>query len=352
MKGLKKATLLLSVFVFFSVPASTNFQLKSYEFGGGSGTSDSTNYSTEGVVNDVGGQQSSTGYSLNGGMVFVQQANVPIAPTFQNTASWYNKLQFIINVSGNPSDAKYAIAISTDNFATTNYIQSDNTVGATLGTEDFQTYTDWGGASGEYVIGLVPNTTYYIKAKATQGRYTESSWGPVAAASTSQSTLSFDIDVSASDTETPAPYSIVMGELGIGSITTASQKIWIDIDTNAAAGGYVYLYDQYAGLRSSHSNYTISSATADLSGVNEGFGLQSASTAQSAGGPLVALSPYNGVSENVGVVNPTVNEVFHTSSSPITAGRASLIVKAKVSNFTPSSTDYSDTLTFIASSIF
>ncbi len=342
----------MSVFIFFSIPASTNFQLKSYEFGGGSGTGDSTNYSTEGVVEDFGGPQASTGYSLNAGLVFVQQANVPVAPTFQNTGSWYNKLQFIINQSSNPSDATYAIAISTDNFTTTNYIQNDNTIGATLGAEDFQTYTDWGGASGEYVIGLTPNTTYYIKVKATQGKYSESPWGPVVSVATSQSSLAFDIDTSASDTETAAPYSVAMGELSIGSVTTASQKIWIDIDTNAESGGYVYLYDQYAGLRSAHSNYTITSATTDLASANEGFGLRSGSTTQSAGGPLVALSPYNGSSDNVGVVNATVNEVFYTSSSPITAGRASLIVKAKVSNATPSSSDYSDTLTFIASSTF
>lgn len=341
-----------SVFVLFNFPASSNYQLKSYEFGGGGGVSDSTNYSVEGIHGQQEGRTVGTNYGVGEGLLFTQLANVPAAPTLANSSNWYNKLLLTLQTSNNPTDAEYAIAISTDNFTTTNYVQSDNTVGATLGSEDWQTYASWGGGSGEYIIGLSPNTTYYVKVKARQGDFTESQWGPSTSTATSQLSLTFDIDVASTDTESAAPYVLAMGQLTVGAVTTASEKIWLDLETNAANGGYVYIYDENGGLRSSAVNYTITSATADLTGAAEGFGVRSNSVAQSAGGPLVATSPYNGASDNVGVLNSTIQEVFHSSGAPITAGRASLLVKAKISAVTPASSDYADILTLITSATF
>lgn len=351
-KSLKKIPVYFSVFIFLVLPASTNYKLKSYEFGGGGGAAQSTDYSIEGQVGQTAGSQTSGSYRVDEGLIYVQNANVPAAPTFVNSSNWYNKLKFTLNTSNNPTDAKFAIAISTDNFTTTNYIQSDNTIGATLGTEDYQTYTTWGGASGAYVTGLAPSTTYYIKARATQGKYTESAWGPVATAATVGSRLSFDIDVSPSDSETSAPYAVNMGTLAAGSVNTASDKVWIDLDTNGESGGYVYVYDQYNGLRSAVTSYTITSASSDLSSVSEGFGIQSASVAQSAGGPLSAQSPYNGAGNNVGIVDTSIRTIYTSSNLPITAGRASFYIKAKPKNITPASSDYTDTLTLIATASF
>lgn len=341
------------VFIFLSVPASTNYQLKSFEFGGGS-TGNSSNYGTESTVGEIAGKQTSANYSAHSGLIFVQQANVPAAPTFVNSSNWYNKLKLTIATSNNPSDTKYAVAISTDNFSTTNYVQSDNTIGAALGLEDFQTYTSWGGASGFFVIGLARNTTYYVKVKARQGQYTESPWGPVASATTSDVSLNIDLDVSSSNSETAGPYSVSLGSLSAGNVTTATNKVWIDLDTNAEAGGFVYIYDTNAGLRSSHTNYTISSASTDLTGATEGYGIRIDSTTvtQSSGGPFTAIAPYNGSNENVGLVNSTIRELFSTGSNPIVGGRGAFFVKAKISSITPASTDYTDTLTIIASATF
>ncbi len=349
---IKKLPVYLPVFFFLLFPASTNYKLKSYEFGGGGGTANSAGYSIEGIVGQTAGSQTSGTYSVGSGLIFTQNANVPEAPAFVNSSNWYNKLKFTITVSGNPTDAKYAVAISTDNFTTTNYIQSDNTIGAALGAEDFQTYTTWGGASGAFVTGLSPSTTYYIKVKATQGKYTESGWGPSASAATVGSQLSFDIDVSSSDTETASPYEVDMGTLTTGSVNTAADKVWIDFETNGASGGYVYVYDQYNGLRSAVTNYTITSASTDLSSANEGFGIQSATTGQTAGGPLAAQSPYNGAGHNVGIVDTSIRTIYTSSNLPITAGRASFYIKAKPRNTTPASSDYTDSLTLIATAAF
>ena len=328
------------------VPASPNYKLKSFEFGGGGGTMDSAHYSAEGVIGEAGQGMSSAHYGVDSGLVYVQQANTPPAATLVNSANWYNKLHITLDTANNPSDTVYAIAISSDNWATTEYVQNDNTIGSTLGPEDYQTYTLWGGASGTDIIGLSPSTTYAVKVKARQGNYTESPWGPDATAATFNATLSFDIDIAPTDTETAPPYDLSLGTLSTGSVTTAADKIWVDFDTNADSGGYVYVYDAYAGLRSTAINYTISSTTTNLTSATEGYGLQG-STASN----LSFDAPFNNSSDNVGGIGSTAQTLLSTSS-PITSGRASVLLKAKISSQTPASNDYTDTLTLISAASF
>jgi hypothetical protein len=276
------------------------------------------------------------------------QANVPPAPTFTNPSNYYNRLKLVLDNGNNPSDSTFAIAISTDNFASdTQYVQSDNTVGSTLGSEDWQSYTAWGGATGFYIIGLNPNTTYTVKVAAEQGNFTQTGYGPTAQVATSNVTLAFDIDVSASDTETAAPYTVSLGNLTAGSVTTASNYIWIDLSTNAENGGVVYLYDVNTGLKSSVLNYTISSSSTNLTAATEGYGVRVNSVTN-----LTAQSPYDGSSNNVGLVDTTIREVLNSGSSPVSSGRGSLEIKAKASTTTPASNDYTDTLTMIASGSF
>ena len=348
---LKKSSVVLSTFVFFVLPASTNYGLKGYEFGSGGGVGSSTNYSAEGVSGQIAGKQSSTNYGANSGLIFVQQANTPAAPTFQNNGNWYNKLFFVINTSGNPSDATYAIAVSSDNWVTTNWVQPDNTLSTSYGPSNFQTYAAWGGGSGGYIIGLVPNTTYKMKVKARQGKYTEGPLGVEASAATSAVVLTVDIDIASTDQETAAPYLVSMGNLTPSSVTTAANLIWIDLDTNATNGGQVFIKDQNAGLTSSVTSHTISSATGDLSILTTGFGIRGNSVNQTSGGPLSFVSPYNGATENVGVVDSTVRPVL-SSNNPIVGGRAAIYVKAKASSTTPAANDYTDLFTIIAAGSF
>ena len=307
----------------------------------------STNFKAEGTTGEIGGALSSTNFRANSGLIIVQQANTPGVPTLTNGASWYNKLNLIIDTANNPSDTLYAIAITDDNWVTTEYVQNDGTVGSTLGIEDYQTYTAWGSGTGEYVIGLTAGTTYKVKVKANQGDFTEGPYGPEDSAATEALSLSFDIDVASTDTETAAPYTVSMGQLTIGGITTATNKVWVDIDTNAESGGFVYVYDQYAGLRSSNANHTIDSASTNLSSATEGFGVRSDSVSG-----LTAVSPYAGSGENVGILDSTVRELYHSSYAPVSNGRASLVIKTKTSNVTPSANDYTDTLTFISAATF
>ncbi len=347
-----KRTSSLFSFSFFVLvlPFSTNYEMRDFGFGaGGSGVSDSSNYSAIGILGETSGQESEgTDYNLGPGLIFTQQANVPGAPTFNNTGSWYNKLFFDIDTGNNPSDAQFAIAISTDDFTTTNYIQADNTIGATA---VYQTEATWG-ASGAFVIGLTSSTTYKIKVKAIHTKYTETGFSAESSATTSGATLTYDIDVSSSDSETGAPYALSLGTISTSGVTTASDKIWIDLSTNAEAGGFVYVYNSGTGLTSSNVGYTITSSSTNLSSASEGFGIRVDTTTESAGGPLIAESPYDSSGDTVGVVDTTTRTVFSSSAAPITSGRGSILVKARASNITPAAGDYTGILTMIASATF
>ncbi len=340
--------------MLLTLPASTNYKLDGFGFGaGGETTGASGNYKGEYVLGETS-STALTGTNFNAwpGLLYTQFANTPTAPTVTNASNYYNKLNVVVNTASNPSNTTYAIAISDDNFSTTQYVQSDNTVGATLGIEDWQAYADWGGASGEFVIGLDPGTTYYFKVKAERGDYTEGPWGPTASVATANSTLSFDIDVSSSDSESAAPYSLSLGTLTPGSVTTASERIWVDLSTNATGGGQVFILGDSAGLYSTAVSHTISSVTGDLSALSEGFGIRSGSVAETSGGPFAPVSPFNGTSDTVGQISTVFQELFNSSSSPITGGRGSALIKAKIKNITPAANDYAETLTLVAVGTF
>jgi hypothetical protein len=336
-------------FLMFVFPSSTNYQLKDFGFGsGGAGNATSANYALDAISGEQSaGKLTGASYDLGPGLIFTNQANVPPAPTFTNPSNYYNKLKIVIGIGGNPSDTKFAIAISTDNFVSdTRYVQSDDTVGATLGLEDYQTYANWGSASGTLIIGLVANTTYKVKVKAWQGKFTETGYGPIATAATVNPQMTFDIDVSEIDEENSVS-TINLTSLFAGTVVDSTEKIWVNFETNGESGGRVYVYGSNVGLQSSHASYLISAVTDNLTTLSEGFGAQS-STATNG---LSEVALYDKTGNEVGIMDTSIREMF-TASAPTTNGRGSFLLKAKSSSVTPAASDYTETLTVIASASF
>lgn len=339
------------LFFLLALPASTTYELKDFGFGSGGGNSTSATYGMTAITGEQSaGKLSGTNYDLGSGMIFTNQANVPSAPTFTNPSNYYNKLLVTLAAGQNPSDATYAIAISSDNFVTTQYIQSDNTVGSTLGIEDYQTYATWGGASGFLVIGLAPNTTYKVKIKAMQGSKTETDYGPVATAATVGARLSFDIDVAPTNVDNTVA-TTNFGSLSPGTVTSTPDNIWVDFDTNAENGGRVYIKSQNSGLASTRAGYTINSLNGNLASLQEGFGIQGVSATQASGGPFSLIPAYSLSGDIVAASDSTVREIF-TASSPVISGRGAFLLKAKASAVTPAASDYQDVLTVISSASF
>jgi len=218
---------------YASTPSSTNYQLPEYTFGsGGTNNSTSTNFRLKGVAGEVEfGRPSSTNYKLGSGLTYLNKSNVPPAPALSNPSANYDRLKLVINTNNHPTDTEFAVAISTDNFASDiQYVKSDNTIGSSLTTTDFRTYTSWGSASGVYITGLQRNTTYYVKAKARQGSFTESEWGPASTGvPTSDAALTFSIDSS----------NITFNNLNSGNAYTDTSKSTTVTTSTNAYNGYV-----------------------------------------------------------------------------------------------------------------
>lgn len=313
--------LLLPLQHVYAGPASTNFELTQYDFGsGGTKNSASDNYS---VFGHAGGlefaNQSSTNYSVNEGLIETLQANVPPAPLFTNPATNYDRLKFIINNGGGPADALFSIAISSDDFFTTYYIQNDNTIGLTLGSEDWQTYSNWGGATGEFVRSLSQNTSYKIKVRAKWGDFTESQFGPSASAVTSMPSLTFGI----------SSENLTFNNLNSGnSFTDTTKSTTLTTSTNA--------YNGYTIFGRETTALTFESATiADYLGTNGsptswtgiGFGYTTNDSSLAGGtvdrftngGPKYAgfttSIPGDPVADHTAVIeeNPVINEQFDVS---------------------------------------
>jgi hypothetical protein len=329
--------------VLASMPASSTYKLNNYSFGtGGASNSTSTTYGLNATTGEQGGLNvTSSNYQAGTGEKYTQQAHVPPAPLLENTADWYNKLRFVVDPGPNPSDTTFAIAISSDGFVTTNYIQNDNTVGSSLGIEDYQTYAAWGGSGGGFVIGLTAETTYTIKIKAMHGRFTETGYGPTASAATSPPQLSFGI----------TPDTIDFGDLLATAVTDAPQSISVTFATNGEHGGSVYINGLNTGLRSNLASYTITSATGDLTALPEGFGARVTSASQASGGPLASVSPYDGSGDNIGLTDAVIRRIL-SSSNPVIGGSGSVLLKAKAADQTPAALDYTETITLVASASF
>lgn len=341
-----------SAFAQSTPPTSTNYKILNYGFGGGgTASSSSTGYSLFGTLGQVDqGSPASETYFLGAGLEYTMTASMPAAPTFTNPSNWYNKLQIVINRGGtDPSDYQYAIRIASGS-GQFQYVQNDNTVSSAFPQSTWQTYTEWGETNGTTLVGLYPGTTYTVQVAARQSQFfTQSDWGPTAIASTNNSTLSFHIDVAPTDTSSSPPYIVRIGQLTPGSVTTATDKVWVSLSTNSNNGGMIYVLGTNSGLQSPTASHTIDTVPAknDLSGVTEGYGAQK-NTVSASEGSMEALSPYDGTGTTVGIIDTAKRTMFDSIGAPVTDGRVSFNLMAKAGSTTPAAADYADTITILA----
>lgn len=347
-----KSWLLAGVALFAALPATSNYQLNSFGFGsGGTANSQTATYSLEGISGELNGAPTSTvNATIKSGFVQTEQVPVPQITTLDNNGGlYYNKLHFVIDTQGNPSDATYLISVSTDNFVSNvTYVQPDGTLSSTLSVADYQTYATWGGASGSLIIGLNPSTTYYVRARAAQSNFTESIDGPAVSQATAAPTISFSLVTSAGPTP---PYTVNLGTLTSGSISSGNNTINTTLSTNGASGGDVYISSKNGGLLSASTSYLISAVSNDLSVASEGFGAQNSSVTQTSGGPYTVQTPYNGSGNNVGIISTLIRSLY-SSTGPVTAGSGVLTLKAKPSSSAIAATDYQEVITFTAAANF
>lgn len=317
--------------IAYAGPTSTNYELKSYSFGSGGESMNSTNYKAHGVLGEnAAGRGSSASFKASSGLTFMLNANVPPAPTLSNPGTNYDRLKVVLDQGGNASDVTYAIAMSTDNFVSDiRYIKSDNTIGTSLSPTDFQTYTAWGGASGFYVTGLAQATTYSVKAKARQGTtsFTETEWGPTSSGvATSDPSLTFSVSAS----------SLTFDSLNAGNSYTDNSKTTVLTVSTNAYNGYVVNARETGSLTHTVDGSTIisdygsaNSSPSTWSGTGFGYtttdnDLSGGTAARFAAGTKYAgfttSSPGDPVADHAGpVISAISNEQFTISYRVTTA---------------------------------
>lgn len=187
----------------------------------------------------------------------------------------------------------------------------------------------------------------------------------VTVTATVNQSITFDLDTATTDTESATPYTVALGTITttdtrVSGTTDSVNYIWMDLGTNASGGATVTVKNANGsnGLVSTSTPADdIGSADGTIAGGTENYGLCVVSVTQSTG-TLSKASPYNsgtcaGNSETNDIQGlTTTGENIVTSTAPLGAGRAQIAVNAAISSSTPAHTDYSDTLTFVATATF
>lgn len=275
------AYLFISIPVFASLPASSNYKLDGYSFGGG-GTSNNTTSSSYGLNATVGevefGRPGSSNFKAGGGLTYLLNANVPAAPTISTPGNNYDRIQFTINTSSNPTDTTYALEVSTSSTFTSgnSYVNSDGTLGTTLVVSDFQTTANWSTNANNFITGLTPGTTYYVRVKARQGKYSETDWGPSASTATNIPTLTFSLDSN----------SITFSNLNAGNSYTDSSKTNVLTTSTNAYNGYTIYGKVTQALTTSDGNTIANYASPNSSPTTwsgTGFGYNTSDTTLTGG---------------------------------------------------------------------
>jgi hypothetical protein len=338
--GVFSSILTAGLLLFASFSSSSTYSLKTYGLGaGGTNSAASTTYNAQASAGDVGtGNSSSTTYATHNGPINTEQLNLPPAPTLNTGGgTYYNQMGVTVLTGGNPTDSTYAIAFSPSPYSTTYYVQSNDTLGS---SEYYQSYSAWGSGSGTTVIALTPATTYEVSVAAMQGKFTNTNFGSYSTGSTTTPSITFSV----------SPNTMALGSLTSGTVITSS-NITFGLTTNADSGGKVYVQGQYAGLHSALRSYTINAVTGNLSSLGEGFGVQGTVASQTSGGPFTIAAAFNLSANNVAAATTTLQPIF-TTSYAVVNGSGTAVLKAKSATSDPPSTDYSETLTFIAAASF
>lgn len=350
-KNLKKVIIILltlsvfgnfAPFVYGALPSSSSYKLYGYSFGGGGiNGGSSSNFKLNGTVGELEfGKPSSTNYKAGSGLTYLLNSNVPTSPTLTTPGSNYDRIQFVINTSSNPTDTTYALQISTtSNFSSgNNYIKSDGTLGTSLATTDFKTYTNWGGASGSFVTGLANNTTYYIRVKARQGNFSETEWGPSSSRTTNDPSLTFSLDSS----------TLTFSNLNAGNSYTDSSKTNVLTTSTNAYNGYV-VYGKVTQALTSTAGSTIANYASPNSSPTTwsgtGFGYNTNDTSLTGGtANRFSGSKYAGFGTSTNG-DPVADNPGPVSTSPISGEQFTISYRVTGNATTPAGT-YSNVILY------
>lgn len=330
-------------FTYATDLTSTNFIIRDPIVGTGGSYGTSTNFKLYGSGNTLlSGTGSSTNFIGRYGFLYFPFANIGTLTAVQN---------------GIDADLSWPASTSGLGWTVGDYETGIATV-----------------SGGPYTYTNVGTSTTHTYPSLTPGEYcfvvrTLDSLGNVIGVSnedcvTITPVLVFDIDTSVADSETSSPYIV-----SLGSITTTDNRVSGSTDsinmiilegmTNAPTGVAVSVKNANGGnglVSSSNPSSNINSADGTMSVGTENYGLCIATASLSG---FIRVAPYNSDtcatnSHTNGVqgLTTTGENLLSSNDTTLADGHAEIIVNAGISTSTSAQSDYSDTLTFIATSTF
>lgn len=370
------------------------------------GSTDSTNYSQLYDAQVSAFTSTSATYQIQGGQNLFIEPSVPKVLCFETNTNngsttctglpgsngmhgvcsaigCYDRAKLEIDPQNNPADTRYAIQISTSSDFSTGVSFVDATtrlLKSGLTIADFIPECEWEGTTSAgicgapnttwqryNILGLTPDTVYYTRLSAQKGtatlaQFSQTAWSPSEDAATSTPTISLDIDINSdATTNTAPPYSISLGTLTPGSVTTSTNMIVWEESTNALSGIVNQVKGLNGGLKNVSTVDTISSVNGDLAAASSGYGLRNNSSFNTAsdtgtiGNITVSSSPSDftdaGATHKVGQVPTSFVNLFTSGGAPLSAGRAGFLIKAKPSVAIPVG-NYSETITLLTYATF
>lgn len=397
---------ILPIGVFSQSLDSSTYRLIEPTFGPVTGVTESTNYSALIDTSVANFTSTSTNYRTRGGTAEFIEANVPTISCFETDTDsgstscagvpggdgmqavcgefgCYERAKLEINSQANAADTRYAIQISTASDFSSNIFYVDGTtrfLKTTLTINDFLPKCEWEGTTSAGVcgspnatwqkyniLGLTPNTTYYVRLSAQHGSstnatFTQSEWGPSDSTTTASPRITLDVDIATSTAgSSNTPYLVNMGQLSAGSITTATDMIIFRLSTNALSGITTQIKGLNAGLLNDGDPSLIPSVNGDLASLGTGFGLRNESTTNSAvnigtiGDITISTTPSDFTdavtSEQVGQVPTSFVPLFNSGGLPLHTGVTGFQVKAKP-DLADAAGNYSETINFVVIGVF
>jgi hypothetical protein len=185
----------------------------------------------------------------------------------------------------------------------------------------------------------------------------------VTVSATVNQTMTFDLDTELTDQEGAAPYTVDLGTLSASAVNVSGNTDSINMiiaegGTNASGGMNVTVQNANGtdGLVSTSSPAdSITNATATMSAGTENYGLCVA-TANLSGfsrsASYTTTCALNSETNGVVALSDTTPTDMISASAPFSSGHAEIVVNATIEDATPAHDDYTDTLTFIATSIY
>ncbi|KKS25865.1 MAG: hypothetical protein UU87_C0009G0005 [Parcubacteria group bacterium GW2011_GWA2_42_11] len=188
----------------------------------------------------------------------------------------------------------------------------------------------------------------------------------VSVTATVNQSITFDLDTGVADGETGTPYSAALGTITVtdtrvSGSTDSVNMIIAEVDTNASGGAVITVRNANGanGLKSTAvPGDDIASADGAMVDGTENYGLCVMSVTQTSG-TLAKASPYdtgtcatNSETNDIQGLTTTGENILNTSTAPIAGGHAEIAVNAAISGVTVAHSDYTDTLTFIATGTF